>query len=170
MNEPAYNSIIELLRGKNISYAAFSHEPSKTSDESKAMRAKMGYPNVTGAKALLAKLYFKDGERFATIVIPGDHTLDKDKLIATVPNLKKMRFATPEEMKTLAGVIPGCMPPFAAPLFPGIPLLILATALGANEKIGFNAAYLDRSIVMAYLDYRSIITPSFIVDCSVPKV
>src|SRR4051812_37212690 len=109
MNEVAYQSIKKLLQDHDIEFAELTHAPSKTSDESRAVRAEAGYPNAVGAKALLAKLYFKDGEKFATIVLPGDHLLDKNKLIAGVPDLKKIRFATPEEMMALAGVIPGCM-------------------------------------------------------------
>jgi prolyl-tRNA editing enzyme YbaK/EbsC (Cys-tRNA(Pro) deacylase) len=169
MNEPAYNAIIELLERKNVPYAAISHEPCRTSEESQAARERAGYSGVIGAKALLAKLYFKNRETFATIVLPGNHTLDKNRLIAAVPDLKKIRFATPEEMLALAGVIPGCMPPFAAPIFPDVPLLIIANALASCETIGFNAAFLERSIILAARDYFSAVTPAFVIDCSVPK-
>jgi len=170
MNDVAYTAIIKLLESKHVPYHTLAHEPSKTSEESAAVREKAGFPGVVGAKALLAKLYFKDRETFATIVVPGNHTLDKEKLIASVPDLKKIRFVTPEEMKELAGVVPGCMAPFASQIFPDIPLLILASALTECETLGFNAAYLERSVVMAAKDYLSVATPSFVVDCSVPKV
>ena len=98
MNEPAYSAIAELLKRKNVPYVAITHEPCKTSEESQAARTKAGHPGVIGAKALLTKLYLKDKEEFATIVLPGNHTLDKNRLIAGFANLKKMRFATPEEM------------------------------------------------------------------------
>lgn len=169
MNDTAYKAIIKLLDDEGLPYAAFSHEPCKTSEESQAARARAGYPGVIGAKALLTKLYFKDKESFATIVIPGNHILDKERLLASIPDLKKMRFATSEEMQSLAGVTPGCMPPFAASLFPQISLLIVASALRECDKVGFNAAYLERSIVLSSQDYFSAVDPSFIVDCSVPK-
>lgn len=170
MNGLAYQAIIKLLDEKQVRYATFSHPPCKTSEESAQMRAEAGYPGVIGAKALLVKLYFKDHENFATVVIPGNHTLDKERLIAGIPDLKKIRFATPEEMQTLAGVVPGCMPPFAAPLFPDIPLLIVATAIGEVEKLGFNAAYLERSVALSAKDYLSVVMPDFVVDCSRPKL
>jgi prolyl-tRNA editing enzyme YbaK/EbsC (Cys-tRNA(Pro) deacylase) len=169
MNEIAYQDIKKLLQDRQVEFAELTHSPSKTSEESRAVRSQAGYPNAVGAKALLAKLYFKDGDKFATIVLPGEHLLDKDKLIAAIPDLKKIRFATPEEMLALAGVIPGCMPPFAAPIFPDIPILIVATAMQSAEQIGFNAAYLERSVILAGKDYFSAITPQYIVDCSVPK-
>ncbi len=170
MNAVAYQSIIDLLESKGVPYAAFSHEPCKTSEESAAMRAKAGYPNVIGAKALLTKLYFADHDSFATIVLPGTHTLDKEKLVAAIPGLKKMRFATPEEMATLPGVVPGCMPPFGNQIFKDIPLLIVAKSMETPEKIGFNAAYLDRSVVMEGKDYLKTVAADFTVDCSIPKV
>ena len=169
MNARAYEAIAELLDSHGVKYTPIAHPPCKTSEESEAARASAGYPGVTGAKALLAKLYLKDGEQFATIVLPGSHTLDKEKLIAGIEGLKKIRFATPEELKELAGVVPGCMPPFASPIFPSIPLLIVASALKAFEAIGFNAAYLDKSIILSSEGYLSAVTPSYMIDCSVPK-
>ncbi len=169
MNKAAYDAIQAALDESEVRYASFSHEPCKTSEESEAARASAGYPNVVGAKALLTKLYFGDREAFATIVLPGHHVLDKERLIAEVPGLKKIRFATPEEMGVLAGVVPGCMPPFATPIFPDIPLLIVAKSLQDQKTIGFNIAYLDRSVVLDALDYLSVVTPSFVIDCSSPK-
>ena len=169
MNETAYQSIVHFLEEHHVDFVAITHEPCTTSEESEAARASAGYPGVIGAKALLAKLYFKTGEQFATIVLPGNHVLNKDALIAGVPDLKKMRFATPEEMRDLAGVVPGCMPPFASPIFPRIPLLIVDTALQDVDRLGFNAAYLEKSIVLPSEQYLSAITPSFLVACSIPK-
>ena len=162
-------AITELLDSHGVQYTPITHPPCKTSEESEAARASAGYPGVTGAKALLAKLYFKDGERFATIVLPGCHTLEKEKLIAGIEGLKKIRFATTEELSELAGVVPGCMPPYASPIFPSIPLLVVASALKDFETIGFNAAYLEKSIILSSEGYLSAVTPSYVLDCSVPK-
>ncbi len=169
MNARAYQAITELFDAHGVSYTPITHTPCKSSEESAAARATAGYPGVIGAKALLAKLYFKNGEQFATIVLPGTHILDKEKLIHGIPELKKIRFATPEEMMELAGVMPGCMPPFAQPIFPDIPLLIVARALQEFDQIGFNAAYFEKSIILSPKDYLSVVKPSFIVDCSDPK-
>lgn len=169
MNITAYTNIKHLIERNGIHYLELSHEPSKTSEESKAVRASAGYPDTEGAKALLTKLYFADGDTFATIVVPGSHTLDTRKLLATVPGLKKIRFATPEELLRLAGVVPGCMPPFASQIFPNISLLIVSSALALYDHIGFNAAYLEKSIILTTHDYLSVVTPLYVVDCSSPK-
>lgn len=170
MNESAYQRIVTLLDNRRVTYAVINHPPCKTSEESQAARAAAGYPGVIGAKAILAKLYFKEGDQFATIVLPGTHLLDKDKLVALIPSLKKIRFATPEEMSSLAGVVPGCMPPFASAIFPEIPLLIIASALREFDRLGFNAAYLEKSIILSTEDYFSTAIPSYVVDCSIPKI
>lgn len=169
MSAHSYSKIIDLLDANSVEHVSFEHEACKTSNESRAVRTRAGYPNAVGAKALLTKLYFSDGEKFATIVLPGDHILDKNSLIAGIPGLKRMRFVTPQEMAMLAKVVPGCMPPFASQIFPDIPLLILAKAIESTEELGFNAADLQKSIILKTKDYLSIVEPSFVVDCSEPK-
>lgn len=169
MNQYAFEAITALLDAREISYVTITHEPSKTSDESRFVRERAGYPNTEGAKALLTKLYFTDRELFATIVLPGSHVLAKESLQAHMPGLKKMRFATEEELDTLAGVVPGCMPPFAAPIFPDIPFLIVASALADFERIGFNAAYLEKSIILPSKEYLRAVTPTHMIPCSISK-
>lgn len=170
MNTEKFASIIDLLDQNNVTYVVLKHEPSKTSDESKAVRAKLGYPNAMGAKALLVKLYFADKEQFATIVLPGDHTLTKDILLKEISGLKKIRFVTPEEMLSLTGLVPGSMPPFATPIFPDVHILIIASAIGENEELGFNIADLCQSVILKSNDYLSIVHPNFILNCSQSKL
>lgn len=170
MNDTAYASIIDLLNTNSVTYTVLSHKPSKTSEESRLVRKELGYPNAVGAKALLVKLYFSDKESFATIVLPGDHILDKEKLFANIPHLKKIRFVTPDEMNALTGLVPGSMPPFATPVFPDIPLLIVSTAIPEQEELGFNIADLSRSAILRSKDYLSIIQPNFLINCSTPKI
>jgi len=171
MNESAFQSICNLFDEHRVPYTVLHHEPVGTSEEARQTRERLGYPNVTGAKALLMKLYFSNGagEKFAAIVVPGDHQLDTDKLAARLPGLKRTRFATREEMAELAGVVPGCMPPFAAPIFPKIPLLIVASALQDVKTVGFNPAYLERSIILKSADYLNAAAPDHFIDCSLPK-
>ncbi len=168
-NPDAYRSIIDLLKRSHISYSEIDHQPCKTSDESKEVRVKAGFPNAVGAKALLTKLYFTDTESFATIVLPGNHVLHRESLIEGIPNLKKIRFATAEELFSLAGVVPGCMPPFASQVFPEIPILIIATALIDTNELGFNIVSLEKSIVLKTKEYLSIINPTYRINCSVTK-
>lgn len=170
MNKKVYDSIVHLLDTNSIPYTILTHRPSKTSEESRLVRAELGYPNAVGAKALLVKLYLKDTESFATIVLPGDHILDKEKLFAHIPDLKKIRFVTPDEMFDLTGLVPGSMPPFATPIFPRIPLLIIASAIEEHEELGFNIADLERSTILKSKEYLSIVKPNFVINCSTPKI
>lgn len=170
MNEKAFTSITNLLRENFIQHVVLEHEPSKTSDESRTIRTSLGYPQAMGAKALLVKLYFGNKELFATIVLPGNHVLNKDSLLYEIPNLKKIRFVTQEEMLDLTGLIPGSMPPFATPIFPDVLILIVATAIGMNEELGFNVADLRRSVILKSKDYLSIVNPDFTINCSIPKI
>ncbi len=169
MNVERYNAIIHLLDQKRVPYVVLEHEPSKTSDESKAVRAELGYPNAMGAKALLVKLYFADKEQFATIVLPGDHILNKDILLKEVPGLKKIRFVTPEEMFSLTDLVPGSMPPFATQIFPDVSLLIIAAGIGEQKELGFNVADLCKSVILKSKDYLSVVHPDYQLNCSTSK-
>jgi hypothetical protein len=48
---------------------------------------------------------------------------------------------------------PGTMPPVGRPVFPEIGAVFVASALTEHGELGFNAARLDRSIVMRTSDY-----------------
>jgi len=169
MNKQALEDIEALFKRKGADYKLFTHESCKTSEESTKARAAAGMPDAVGAKALLCKLYLRDKEVFATIVLPGIHILDKNALRKGVPNLRSMRFAAPEEMLELAGVAPGCMPPFGPSIFPGINFLIVAEALKSFPNIAFNVAYFEKSIVMLSEDYLRAAKPDYVIDCSVLK-
>jgi len=54
--------------------------------------------------------------------------------------VKKIRFASTEELLQLTGLVPGSIPPFGYPLLP-FELFVDASIL-ANEKIAFNAGSL----------------------------
>jgi prolyl-tRNA editing enzyme YbaK/EbsC (Cys-tRNA(Pro) deacylase) len=90
-------------------------------------------------------------------VLPADHKLDSG-LIRREFNLKKMRFATPEELLELTGLVPGCVPPFGPPILPFE--LCLDSAITQNERIAFNAGSLTDSIILSMTDYLSVAQPS----------
>jgi prolyl-tRNA editing enzyme YbaK/EbsC (Cys-tRNA(Pro) deacylase) len=169
MNQAAHDKIISLLNDAGVRFDEFEHPECRTSEESQKVREAAGFPGTIGAKCLLAKLYLHDGEEiFAAIVLPGIHQLNKEKLFKAV-GAKKMRFATVEELAQLAGVVPGCMPPFGTQVFPDIQMTIVASALKDFPQIGFNIASLTRSVVMQSKDYFSVVTSDFKIDISEPK-
>lgn len=164
MNDQAFISIIEALKLHNFEHSLLEHPPCRTSAESAASRAAAGFPGAVGAKALLCKMDRVLGSEFNVLVLPGTSKLINSALKSGITGLKKMRFATPEELLNLCGVVPGCMPPFGSSLFPGIKNLFVDRSLLSHEWIGFNAAYLERSIVMRSADYVQMAEISAILD------
>lgn len=128
---------------------------------------------VTGAKALLIKMDVKDKpDVFAVIILPGFSKLDskamKKELKQRVPGFRSFRFATPEEMEQKArGMQPGKMPPFGRPIFPDIELTFIDEAIKEHDRIGFNAADFEKSIIMDTVDYLKVVTNDGVFPCSV---
>ena len=170
MNEQAYIDIKTLLDNKNISYRAFEHAECRTSEESAKVRTEAGFPDAIGAKAILCKVTFRsDGDKFVLFVLPGTHVIDKAKLKQGLPDLKQFRFATPEELLDIAGVVPGCMPPFGGQIFPKIEKTYVSSLLKDYERVAFNAAKLNASIILYASEYFKVIEPDQILDFSKPK-
>src|ERR1017187_10357002 len=102
-----------------------------------------------GGKALLIKV----DDTFRLFVLSADRKLDS-AAIRQYFGAKKTRFATPEELMELTGLLPGSVPPFGEPILP-FPLYVDPSVFG-NEKIAFNAGSLTNSIIMPAADYRRI--------------
>jgi len=54
------------------------------------------------------------------------------------------------------------IPPFTRPLFPGLQVLLVDERIGREPLIGFNAAHLERSIVLSGSDYMSLADPTVV--------
>lgn len=170
MNEAAFTKIFELFDDLSIPYQSCVHEVCRTSEESARVRKVAGMPDAIGAKALLCKVDWRGGtSEFVTFVLPGTHTLDKAKLKTALPELKQFRFASPEELLKLAGVVPGCMPPFGKQIFPNISRLYVSSQIQTFERVAFNAAKLDTSITLTTPDYLRAANTERIFDFSSPK-
>ena len=172
MNSEAYKKIIQLLDNNKVAYQVYTHPECRTSEESAKVRKEVGMPDAVGAKALVCKVTWRQGagSEFAVFVLPGSHTIDKTKLKAGLPEMKEYRFATPEELLALAGVVPGCMPPFGSQIFPKITKMYVASALGEYERVAFNAAKLDTSITLPREQYMKLVTPDTSLDFSTKKI
>lgn len=171
MNEAAFIKISELFNNLAIPYQTCVHEVCRTSEESARVRKAAGLPDAIGAKALLCKVDWRGGAaaEFVTFVLPGTHALDKPKLKQYLPELKQFRFATAEELLELAGVVPGCMPPFGRQIFPGVTKLFVSSHIQNFERVAFNAAKLDTSIVLLTTDYMRAAEADKVFDFSSPK-
>lgn len=155
MPQSILDQIRELLVGNEIAFRELHHEPTATSKESARVR---GEPLRVGGKALLMK---GDGQ-FALFVLPADRKVDSGAIRREL-NIKKLRFATRDELLELTqpldgvGLVPGCVPPFGHPILP-LDLYIDAS-LRENDRIAFNAGSLTDSMIVGMDDYLSVAQP-----------
>lgn len=143
-------AIRRLLTEAGITFREVHHEPTRTSEESAKAR---GEELRIGGKALL----MKGDNGFRLFVLPADRKLDSGAIRREF-GWKKMRFATPEELLELTGLVPGSVPPFGPPILPFE--LCLDQAAMQNPRIAFNAGSLTDSIILSMSDYLAIAKPS----------
>src|SRR5436309_14715756 len=101
------DSVRSLLTQAGIPFAEKEHPPTRTSEESAAAR---GEPLAVGAKALL----LRTDDVYGLFVLPADRKLDSAAIRREL-GAKKTRFATPEELQEMTGLVPGSVPPFGRP-------------------------------------------------------
>ena len=135
-----------LLQTNNCTYKKVSHRPTFTSEESAAVR---GEPLEYGAKALLIKA----DEGFVILIMSAVQKLDSKKAKHAL-GVKKIRFATQEELKNLTGLVPGSVPPFGNPVLPF--KLFIDTSITGLARVAFNAGSLEVSIIMDTNEYLKI--------------
>jgi Ala-tRNA(Pro) deacylase len=138
------DQIRDWLSSEGVPFREVHHEPTRTSEDSARAR---GEELRVGGKALLIKV----DSVFRLFVLSADRKLDS-AAIKQHFGAKKTRFATPEELAELTGLVPGSVPPFGRPILP-FPVFVDPSVF-ANERIAFNAGSLTDSIMMSIEDYR----------------
>ena len=133
-----------------IEFRQVQHERTFTSEE--AARAR-GEELRIGGKALL----LKTGDGFDLFVLSAVLRVDSGAIRRHF-GLKRTRFATPEELLELTGLVPGAVPPFGRPVLPFS--LYLDPAILANTRIAFTAGSLTHSIVLSVDDYVTVAKPT----------
>ena len=144
-----FGTIVKFLSDAGIEFRTVHHEPTLTSEASARAR---GEDLSVGGKAIVMKV----DEEFRLFVLSAALKLDSQRIKQRF-NAKKLRFATPEELMTLTGLVPGSVPPFGKPLLPLD--LYVDSSIVNNEKIAFNAGSLSDSIIMNTQDYLSAAKP-----------
>ena len=145
-----HERLVRHLLAAGVSFRQVHHEPTPTSAD--AARAR-GEPIGCGAKALL----LKTGEQFRLFVLPADRKLDS-ALVKKQLGVTRLRFASPEELLALTGLVPGSVPPFGEPILPFE--LIADVAIGARyPHVAFNAGSLTDSIIMSAADWDHVAQP-----------
>ena len=152
-NQPTYEQLIGLLDGAGVGYKLIDHAPDGTTETVSALR---GHPVSQGAKCII--LIVKPDKRttkYVLAVVPGDCRVDLDA-IKQLYGARYVGFADAATAERLARTIPGTVLPFR--LDPELEL-IADPAVVAEPEIYFNAARLDRSIMMSGADYAAIANP-----------
>jgi Ala-tRNA(Pro) deacylase len=142
-------AIREHLRSLQIDFREVHHPPTFTSEESAKAR---GEDLKIGGKALL----MKTGDVFRLFVLSASRKADSAKIRDRFA-VRKIRFATAEELKDLTGLVPGSVPPFGQPILPFE--LYADESVMENEKIAFNAGSLEDSIILKTEDWRRAANP-----------
>jgi Ala-tRNA(Pro) deacylase len=141
--------IREHLTGRSIAFREVHHAPTFTSEESAKAR---GEDLRIGGKALLMKV----GDVFRLFVLSASLKADS-AAIREKFGVRKIRFATADELKESTGLVPGSVPPFGPPILP-FPLYA-DTSVTANEKIAFNAGSLEDSMILRVDDWLRAAQP-----------
>jgi Ala-tRNA(Pro) deacylase len=137
------------LTAEGVSFREVHHGPTRTSEESALAR---GEELRVGGKALLLKV----DTTFRLFVMSAAKKLDSGAIKQKFGS-RKLRFATPEELMELTGLVPGSVPPFGSPILP-FPVYVDPSVL-ANDRVAFNAGSLTDSIVMPIADYERLASP-----------
>lgn len=144
-----YKEIIKLLDANHVEYNIIDHEPVYTSEQAAKIR---GLSIDEGAKSLL----LKSEKCFSLAVLSGSKKLDSKEYKLHI-KAKDLRFATPDEVKTVMKCEIGACYPFGNLI--GLETIVDAGLL-ENEFISFNPGQHDKSIRVKSSDYSRIVNPS----------
>ncbi|MFT3811857.1 MAG: YbaK/EbsC family protein [Acidovorax sp.] len=140
------------LRETGAAHQVIEHPPCRSSAESLAARSQAGYPEAVGAKALI--VVPRKTPSFVLLVLPGMHRLDSN---AVRRELGAFRFASAQEVHEASdGLEAGAIPPFAAPVMPGVATLLVDSSLFTYPWIGFNAASFTSSVILHSAVYAAL--------------
>lgn len=153
-----HQKLIAKLESAGISITKSHHEAVKTSEEAAKIR---GFSLASGAKAIVMSVKVKspEGEKatFALFVMSATHKLESKKAKKLIAGCKSMSFATPEQVKSLTGCIPGAVPPFGS--LWSIQTYMDPSLRSVGEYINFNAGLRTDSVRMLQQDYEKVEEP-----------
>jgi len=138
-----------LLAENEVPFRELAHEPTRTSEDSARVR---GEDISIGGKALLLKV----DEDFRLFVMSAALRVDSGAIRKHL-GARRSRFAKPEELFEMTGLVPGSVPPFGRPVLPFD--LYVDESIVANERIAFNAGSLTDSMFLKTRDYLRAARP-----------
>ncbi len=143
--EELFEKIVDSLNKEKTHYKVLEHKPVYTSQEAAKIR---GTELKQGAKALVCKTE----KGFVQAVISASKELDEEKL-KNFLDVKTLSLASPDDVKKIAGVSVGAVPPFGN-LF-GVHVYLDKSVL-ENDEIAFNAGLHTKSIIMKAKDLQKV--------------
>ncbi|MFH9003132.1 YbaK/EbsC family protein [Streptomyces afghaniensis] len=148
-----YHHLISLLDSASVDYRLIDHEPEGATEAVCALR---GHPASEAAKCIVLRVKVdRRTTRHVLAVVPGDRLVD----LAAVRTLFAARYAGFSDAETaerLARAVPGTVLPFS--FDPGLELVADPDVV-ARPRLYFNAARLDRSLLISGADYERLAKP-----------
>ncbi|MEX2029531.1 MAG: YbaK/EbsC family protein [Anaerolineales bacterium] len=151
--DDVYAQLIATLDQHGVSYRLIDHEPEGRTEIVSGMR---GNKLAQAAKCIV--LMVKIGKKvtqYILAVLPGNARLDMNAVKALLGG-RYVSFASPDIAERLAGSPVGTILPFS---FDPELELIVDPSLLENDEMYFNAARLDRSMVLKTADYATMAKP-----------
>src|SRR5882672_3375504 len=148
-----YTRLIAFLDQHGAQYRLIDHPPEGRTEAVSPMRG-----NALSQAAKCIVLMVKLGKKvtkYVLGVVPGDARVDLNAVKAIMKGTY-VSFASPDIAERLAGSVAGTVLPFS--FNPELELIVDPSLL-ANDELYFNAARLDRSIVVKTSDYVTLAKP-----------
>ncbi|MFG2945886.1 YbaK/EbsC family protein [Streptomyces adustus] len=148
-----YDRLIALLDTARVGYRLIDHEPEGGTEAVCALR---GHPASEAAKCIVLRVKVdRRTTRHVLAVVPGDRRVDLDA-VRELFGARYAGFSDAETAERLARSVPGTVLPFA--FDPGLELVADPDVV-ARPRLYFNAARLDRSLVISGEDYARLAEP-----------
>ena len=151
--EDTYTRLIAFLDGHEVPYRLIDHAAEGRTEIVSPMCG-----NALSQAAKCIVLMIKMGKkitRYILAVIPGDAMVDFQAVKALLGSTY-VAFASPDIAERLAGSVAGTILPFS---FNEELELVVDPSLIENDEMYFNAARLDRSMVLKTRDYITVAKP-----------
>ncbi|MGW7259095.1 YbaK/EbsC family protein [Streptomyces sp. NPDC054834] len=148
-----YQHLISLLDASRVDYRLIDHEPEGATEAVCALR---GHPASEAAKCIVLRVKVdRRTTRHVLAVVPGDRRVDLDA-VRELFGARYAGFSDAETAERLARSVPGTVLPFS--FDPDLEVVADPNVV-ARPQLYFNAARLDRSLVVSGTDYARLARP-----------
>ncbi len=148
-----YEHLISLLDAASVDHHVIDHAPEGTTDKVCALR---GHPASQAAKCIVLRVKVdRRTTRHVLAVVPGDRRVDLGA-VRKLFDARYVGFSDAETAERLARAVPGTVLPFS---FDPDLEVIADPDVVAQPRLYFNAARLDRSLVVSGADYERVARP-----------